>query len=94
MDIWFARSMEKRVTTGPGPLCTSPASRPHGPRGNSTTSTGDWYENAHRVSVRWCGQFATLSCLGRVWLKAFGQVVKGAEEVLQAAAKRDLPALR
>jgi hypothetical protein len=29
-----------------------------------------------------------------VWLKAFGQVVKGAEEVLQAAAKRDLPALR
>jgi hypothetical protein len=57
-------------------------------------SRGEWFENAHRVSVRWAPRFATLSCLGRVWPKAFGQVVKGSEEVIAAAAEHSLLAGR
>jgi hypothetical protein len=49
-----------------------------------------WYENAHRVPVQWSRKFATLSCLGRVWLKAFGQIVKGSAEVVEAARERGL----
>jgi hypothetical protein len=51
---------------------------------------GDWFENAHRVSVEWAARFATLSCLGRVWLKMFGRIVKGSDEVIAAAAERRL----
>lgn len=52
--------------------------------------TGDWYENAHRVPVRWAERFVTLSCLGRVWPKAFGEVQLGASEVIAAAQARGL----
>jgi hypothetical protein len=52
------------------------------------TKTGDWYENAHRLPVRWLrrssGHWMTeyLPDLGGNWFHAFGRVVKAKREAI------------
>lgn len=51
-------------------------------------SEGDWYENAHRVSVQWhisppgTPRVVTVAGLGGLWLKAFGRVESAKADVL------------
>jgi hypothetical protein len=54
---------------------------------------GDWFENAHRIPVRWhretTGQWAVLSTpeLGGVWLKGFGRIDRARDTLIRAAKK-------
>lgn len=57
-------------------------------------AAGDWFDNAHRVDVRWvrpeAGMFSKFMVpeIGGTWIRGFGQVKGGSERLVQLATGR------
>jgi hypothetical protein len=57
---------------------------------------GDWYDNAHRVDVRWArhadGRPMTFECpeIGGTWLRGFGPVLSGLQRLRELAQQAGL----
>lgn len=60
-------------------------------------STGDWFENAHRIPVAWCktttGDWAVadLPNIGGAWFRAFSRVNAAKEAAIEAASAFGMP---
>jgi hypothetical protein len=59
-------------------------------------AAGDWFDNAHRVDVRWArppeGLFQVFDIpeIGGTWIRGFGEVKAGKERILRLAQTADL----